>query len=130
MGDRANIVLIDSYGQGDSRQEGKVFLYTHWSGSEIEQIAADGLREAIAGGRADDSQYAGRIVTDVFLAAHKGSPHTGAGVSGLIGDGDNHLVEIDFSTGTVTYQTGEDRDVKTTVSFAEFVAAFPATVNA
>lgn len=87
MGDRANIVL---------EAEGtEVWLYTHSNGFEIVDIARAGVAEAIKGGRANDPQYAGRIITDVFLRAHADFPYTGAGVSGFQGDGGD-TVRIDL----------------------------------
>lgn len=137
MGDRANIVLRDKHYGTDLTAD--VFLYTHWSGYKVEQIAADGLREAIAAGRVDDVAYGGRIVTDVFLKAHADSPHLGAGVSAIIGDGDSHQVIIDFAAQTVTYQVLTDPEddsreygggTMTEVPIADFLAAFPAEVPA
>lgn len=121
MGDRANIILTDKIGD----ETGRVYLYTHWNGYRIEKIAAQGLAEAAKAGRADDAQYGGRIITDVFLKAHALSPHLGAGVSGLIGDGDGHTVEIDFSTGTVDYEEPETGN-RRLVTFAVFVSLFGA----
>lgn len=138
MGDRANIVLRDKVWGSEPAEHRDVFLYTHWDGYKIEQIAADGLRAAIAAGRANDAAYGGRIVTDVFLKAHAAEPTLGAGVSAVVGDGGSHLVIIDFDAQTVTYQAVAEGDegsreygggAPATVPFAEFVAQF-ASVSA
>lgn len=94
MGDRANIV-IEVEGQAP------LYLYTHWDGYRVEQLAANGLREAMNGGRLSDEVYAARIITDVFLAAHADQKHTGAGISTFPTDGMDHLVKIGLPDGTV-----------------------------
>jgi hypothetical protein len=121
MGDRANIVLRDKVYNSDPPEYRDVFLYTHWDGYRVEALAAQGIAEAIKAGRANDPQYGGRIVTDVFLKAHADSPHLGAGVSAIIGDGDDHLVVIDFDAEEVTYTDGDD-EIRT--PFADFVDKF------
>lgn len=111
MGDRGNIVLTE--------QGGNVYLYSHWMGSDLPALARKGLAKAKRGGRLDDSQYCGRIVTDVFLKAHADSPFTGAGVSGVQGDGGDTVV-IDYDSGEV-HVWDDDTDDHISMTFDEFI---------
>lgn len=61
MGDRRNIKLV--YGKGHS----PVYLYTHWRGSELENILADALDGKGARGRWDDPDYLARIIFSAMV---------------------------------------------------------------
>lgn len=59
MGDRGNISIQHG-------QDHPVVFYTHWRGSEVAQIVAEGLALAKRYGRLNDPQYATRILFNVL----------------------------------------------------------------
>ena len=90
MGDRGNIVIREN-GQ-------ELYLYTHWSGSEVVNIA----RRALARRRRwDDAPYLARIV---FCEMVKGDEdgEIGYGIWPTERDNDHDLVIIDVDCQTVT----------------------------
>lgn len=85
MGDRSNIIIKS----GNS----KVYLYTHWGGSELKNV----LKKALERGknRWDDGQYLARII---FCEMIKDDVmgETGFGISSERGDGGSDiLVSVD-----------------------------------
>ncbi len=88
MGDRGNIIVKD----GGS----KVYLYTHWSGSQLPEI----LKEALIKGedRWDDGPYLARIIFQEMLDGDTGT--TGFGISSEYGDGGTDI-EVDVRQATV-----------------------------
>lgn len=96
MGDRANVVLTTKENEG-----GDLVLYTHWNGSDVEQIVADGLRNATAADRLSDGSYAQRIIVETFFAAHTDKA-LGAGI--YVGSPcEDHVVLVDLDTLSVTF---------------------------
>lgn len=90
MGDRANIVV-----QVDG---GQIWLYTHWTGRELE----DTLRSALARGRDrwDDQPYLTRIIFCEMVKLDGGDGLTGFGIA-LVEQDSNHphiYVDIDKKT--------------------------------
>lgn len=85
MGDRGNIIVKDG--------ESKVYLYTHWTGSELPEVLKSALRRGKS--RWDDGQYLARII---FCEMVKGQEmdETGFGISSTIGDGGTDItVNVD-----------------------------------
>lgn len=62
MGDRGHIVL----NYGDNR---KIYLYTHWRGSQIDRILAEALD--LGKSRWDDPGYLGRIIFQRLIGEDK-----------------------------------------------------------
>lgn len=60
MGDRGNIVVVQKNYDGSLPSE-VIYLYTHWCGSEIDQILATALERRL---RWDDPAYLTRIIFD------------------------------------------------------------------
>lgn len=83
MGDRAN-VFVKQY-------KGGVYLYTHWSGSELPAILQSALKRKE---RWDDEQYLPGII---FCEMVKGQEdgETGYGISSRVGDGDDRILVVD-----------------------------------
>ena len=75
MGDRGNIIVVDG--------KSKVYLYTHWNGSELPGIIQAALKRSRE--RWDDGQYLARIL---FCEMIRGDINglTGYGISSRIGD--------------------------------------------
>lgn len=92
MGDRANIGIKHSTGE-------VVYLYTHWLGSEVEEIVNEAIEE---GRRLDDAPYFTRILFSKMLSrGHEGlEGETGFGIAPYVMDQDygNPLIIVDFST--------------------------------
>lgn len=76
MGDRATIRIKQAY------NDTAIHFYTHWSGSEVEEILATALLEADSAGRIADESYCTRIIFDTLTALEGGT--TGYGI--IIGD--------------------------------------------
>lgn len=95
MGDRANIVVLD-----DEDRSGKIglFLYTHWSGSELPALLKAGLDRAKD--RWQDTQYLARILFQAMLDGDEGT--TGYGISTSLGDNSYPLLVVDVPKQTIT----------------------------
>lgn len=94
MGDRANIVVIDE--PKDADLEGKreaVFLYSHWAGSEMEDILAAGLAKGRE--RWDDAPYLARILFQQMIDGDTGI--TGYGISTTLMDNEHPLLVVDVA---------------------------------
>ena len=103
MGDRGNIIVKDNGSE--------VYLYTHWSGSDLPEVVQKSLQRGRD--RWNDGQYLARILFCDMLDGDKGT--TGFGISSVIGDGGTDI------TVNVDEQTVEFRGA--TTSFAEYAAA-------
>lgn len=77
MGDRANIVIQEEKG-------GKIYLYTHWAGTELPATLQAALRRGKD--RWDDESYLARII---FCEMVKGQEMTEAGYGISTYEGDN-----------------------------------------
>lgn len=89
MGDRANIVVRETWPNdlGDSEA---VFLYTHWSGTELPEV----LRRALAKRwRWNDPPYLARVVFEEMIAVYPAT-ETGFGVSTRLGDNEYDLLVL------------------------------------
>lgn len=73
MGDRGNIGIRQPH------EDAVIYLYTHWSGSYICPILANGLAKCREAGRLNDPSYATRIIFDVLTGLEGGS--TGFGIA-------------------------------------------------
>ena len=73
MGDRGNIGIRQPH------EEVSIYLYTHWGGSEVCHVLAEGLRKCAEERRLDDPSYATRIIFDTLTGLTGGS--TGYGIS-------------------------------------------------
>ena len=77
MGDRATIRI---------KQQGSdtaIHFYTHWRGSDVNNVVANALQRAEQEGRITDDSYCARIIFDTLTELEGGS--TGYGI--IIGDG-------------------------------------------
>ena len=111
MGDRANIVITGCF------NDGEVFLYTHWRGSEYEET----LRAALAKRwRWTDPSYLARII---FAEMTKGSEggETGFGISASMGDNSYPLLVVDCEKQEVRWETEDTRAVEKRQSFEDFI---------
>lgn len=73
MGDRGNIAIRHPEG------EDTIYLYTHWAGSAVPSVLAEGLRKSKEAGRLTDPPYATRIIFDTLTGGIGSS--TGFGIS-------------------------------------------------
>lgn len=93
MGDRGNIVIKEGRNQ--------VWLYTHWSGSDIEDTLKSALSKAPD--RRADAPYLARIVFQELVGDDHGT--TGYGISGSIGDNEHPVLVCDCDTQTVYHMS-------------------------
>lgn len=98
MGDRANIAVKN----GSSR----VYLYTHWNGSSLPQVASAGLDAGR--GRWNDPAYLTRIVFCRMVAGNEMN-ETGFGISTSICDNEYPILVIDCDRKVVLFEDLEDR---------------------
>lgn len=104
MGDRANV-----YVKGYNGTPG-VYLYTHWSGTELPEIVQSALARQE---RWDDNQYLARIVFCEMVKGHEDG-ETGFGIGASVGDGGDRIIILDPGTQEVTIGGR-------TLSFKEFI---------
>lgn len=97
MGDRSNVVVQDSDG-------GRVYLYSHWAGSEILKSAIKGLES----GRVDDPAYLARVIFSDMIKDDLDS-ETGYGISATIQDNDGYPILVIDENGTAWFE-GEGKD--------------------
>lgn len=105
MGDRGNIIVED---------DGKIYLYTHYSGSDLPQIVARGLERGK--NRWDDGPYLTRILFCELLPQDEWNGEIGYGISTYLGDGGTE-VTVDVKNRIVQDDDGE-------FTFAEYAARF------
>ncbi len=106
MGDRANIVVIDT---NEGEELGGVVLYTHWSGTELPTT----LKTALVRGRErwNDAPYLTRIIFDEMTGGSKGL--TGFGISSMICDNEHTILVVDVARQVVVkaQEGGSTRDL-------------------
>jgi hypothetical protein len=103
MGDRGNI------GIRQPDEQTTVYLYTHWAGSLVPALLAEGLKRTKEAGRLTDPAYATRIIFDTLTGLDGGS--TGYGISiGAPCDNEHeipYLVWENWSEPTIHYGCGK-----------------------
>jgi hypothetical protein len=91
MGDRGNII-IEADGQ---TFPAPVYLYTHWSGSDIPKLLKAALIKGVS--RWDDPAYLARIIFQTLIGGDKGE--TGFGLStSMVADGTEYHVNMEART--------------------------------
>lgn len=99
MGDRGQVKI------------GKVYLYTHWGGSNLKEDVKTALAKRW---RWEDDEYLARIIFDVMTHGQNGE-ETGFGIgTSMHGDLNNPLVEVDCDKREVRIE-------KKKWSFEEFI---------
>jgi hypothetical protein len=83
MGDRANVLVKDG--------KSKVYLYTHWAGTELPATLQTALKRQW---RWDDGYYLCRIIFCQMVKGHE-DDETGFGISSIVGDGADRIVTVD-----------------------------------
>jgi hypothetical protein len=96
MGDRANIRV-----KSNSEDDTGVYLYSHWSGTELPETLQVALRRGRS--RWNDGQYLTRII---FCEMVKDNlmGETGYGISGYVGDGSNRVLAVNPDTQEVSFR--------------------------
>lgn len=108
MGDRGNIKVTNDVQH--------VYLYTHWSGSDLPTTVQTALRKRQ---RWDDEQYLARILFCQLVRKDDWEGETGYGIGTVIGDGEDKVVEVDVGNQMVTCNFPHFTKAYT---FEEFVA--------
>jgi len=93
MGDRANVLV-----KYDDKDSG-VYLYTHWGGSDLPSTLQQALKKRE---RWDDSQYLTRIIF-CTMVGQDWDGTTGYGISSMVGDGDDRVLEVNVEDATVSF---------------------------
>lgn len=102
---------------------GRVYLYTHWTGDQVEEVLRSALRRSV--GRWDVDEYITRII---FCELVKGDENglTGYGI-GLAQHGDTEypIPVLNTETQTISFENlcGEERAEITVAEFVEQVTA-------
>jgi hypothetical protein len=114
MGDRGNIkVYQDAAGKKDA-----IYLYTHWDGSEIEDVVSKVLSRRV---RWYDGPYLTRMLFCKLVEGDEGG-ETGFGISTSLGDNEHDIIGInpEKEMGEITIET-EDGEVKRRMTFEEYL---------
>lgn len=101
MGDRANIVIK----QPESID--RIYLYTHWSGSELPEIVREALNSPEGRARWSDHAYLTRVLfcTLTREAEANNQRETGYGISTAPPDNDGYpFIVIDVEAQTITFE--------------------------
>jgi hypothetical protein len=98
MGDRGNIYIKGA----------DVYLYSHWTGSDLGAVAAKAL--ARHPGRWADDQYLARIVFCEMVSKDDWHGETGFGISHTIGDNGGPIIVLDPETKTASVTLGTYRE--------------------
>ena len=124
MGDRANIVVVNHRHGSEGQKPPLVYLYTHWSGSELPEILRLALSRNL---RWDDEQYLARIIFDQMTAGSQGE-ETGFGISAALRDNSYPLLVVDCAKQTVGLaMEGKEPDCYRSWSFQDYVDQEQAT---
>lgn len=107
MGDRGNIYVVNDVDPLNSSKTIGVYLYGHWSGSNLPEILANGLEHGQS--RWGDVQYLTRILFDTLTGREGGE--TGYGISCVIGDNEYPILVVDDRTQVVrVMREGTERE--------------------
>lgn len=107
MGDRANVRVIDC--------KSSVYLYSHWSGSQLPVIVQAAMRRGKD--RWTDGSYLARIIFNEMTKGHE-TDTKGFGISAQVGDGEDRVIAVNLDTGRVQtngghpYTFGEFTDLR------------------
>lgn len=127
MGDRGNIVLEFQTRKNTGKRglvtedpvKSRIFLYTHWGGSELPTI----VRSALQRGRPrwGDDSYLARIIFNEVTKGQEMS-ETGFGLSPYITDNEHDLLIVNLPDQEIyTATEASPEKVKRVASFNEFV---------
>jgi hypothetical protein len=124
MGDRGNVYVMDG--------EVGVYLYSHWTGSELPGIVATALASPAGRNRWTDGQYLARIIFDHMTGGER--RETGFGISARLGDNEHPIIVVDPQHQRVRLaEQGSEREAvwddftkDVWPSFEAFIAANPA----
>lgn len=130
MGDRGNIVLTGKETFGTAR----VYLYTHWGGSERKEILARALDRGRS--RWGDGSYLSRVIFDELIGGNKDV--TGYGLSCIPTDNEYPFLVVDVDKNTV-FELADVRDgfdialkddnIVTPMPFENFIEKFKPTTK-
>lgn len=109
MGDRGNIKVIQN--------PYPVYLYTHWSGSDVQDVAREALSKRW---RWDDPAYLTRIIFDELTKGDHGQ-ETGYGISTRVQDNEHPIIVINPSEQMVYLEDCNEKRLSTKMSFNEFI---------
>lgn len=116
MGDRANILFHDA--PRDRHPQDGVYLYTHWHGTELSRLLAQGLHAAR--NRWDDPAYCTRIVIDTILTiTDQHDTETGWGISTSIQDNEHPILVVNYAEQRV-YSVAETSMLRTAIKGMTF----------
>lgn len=107
MGDRGNIVVFNSDEAGlnpDDRQDGAIFLYTHWGGTYMAGVLTTALKKHW---RWDDTSYLTRIIYDELVGDSAGC-ETGYGIATYAPDNEHPYLVVDTATQSVYVIEGNE----------------------
>ncbi len=111
MGDRANVRL--QHGPGAV----SIYLYTHWRGTDLPAIVAEGLTNGRA--RWEDVPYLNRVIFSTLTRDQAGTDPLGFGLDTKAGDGEDRIVHVDTRERRVRLNIGP------WYSFEEFIRRPP-----
>lgn len=95
MGDRGNIAVI----QSGTRKDSQVWLYSHWSGTELPEALQEALKAYPDRWR--DDTYLTRIIFCRMVKQESWGKETGFGIGTSITDNEHTILVVDTPTQTV-----------------------------
>lgn len=118
MGDRGNIVIVQQKRDGQEKAD-RVWLYTHWAGSELPKILHTALNRGKD--RWNDETYLARII---FNEMTKGAEMdtTGYGISTTISDNEHDIIVVDAEQGKVWLESEDGKLIGKAMPIAAFAA--------
>lgn len=107
MGDRGQVLIKD-----------EVYLYTHWSGTELQQDVRNALAKRW---RWDDPEYLARIIFEEMIGDSAGE-ETGFGIgTGIHGDIEHPLIIVDCKNQKVILKDMEGKEIIKEYSFEGYL---------
>ncbi len=111
MSDRGNVVVQEKPGK-------RVYLYTHWDGSQIGPLVARVLAQKR---RWDDPAYLARLIFCALVAGQEFG-ETGFGISTGICDNDHPILVVDVKKQEVYFETDKGDRIPGEHTFAGWAA--------
>ncbi len=108
MGDRANVKLIYDDVENDV-PSAPLYVYTHWSGTEMPKTAKEVLDSPEFRSNVGDPPYAGRVFITRFMEAFGATMESkGYGVSPYESDNNHPILEVDLEDGNWRWEGSEE----------------------
>lgn len=125
MGNRGHIGIVQTLSPTP------IYFYTHWEGTHIATLLAEGLHKAIEAGRLTDESYATRIIFDVLTGCTGSTTSFGIMIGESAGDNEYPIPTVFWESDSCDpYIVYEDRRYSAEDFIKEFLITKLATEQA